>query len=95
MTHSTAAIRLVNAPIMNSTIRSGRSMKPTLHFSTSDSVASFITHQHNCIAKAGDVWITAAFTAPDSNYVFTQQETQEGSWSDNLPGLVYVTVATS
>ena len=30
-------MRLVNAPIMNNTIRSGRSMKPTLHLSTSDS----------------------------------------------------------
>ena len=37
ITHSTPAIRLVNAPIMKSTIRSGRSMKPTLHFATSDS----------------------------------------------------------
>ena len=27
-----AAIRFVNAPIMNSTMRSGRSMNPTLHF---------------------------------------------------------------
>ena len=33
----TAAIRLVKAPIMKSTIRSGRSMNPTLHFSISDS----------------------------------------------------------
>ena len=32
MTHSTPAMRFVNAPIMNSTMRSGRSMKPTLHF---------------------------------------------------------------
>ena len=31
------AIRFVNAPIMKSTMRSGRSMNPTLHFSTSDS----------------------------------------------------------
>ena len=37
ITHITAAIRLVNAPIMNSTIRSGRSMKPTLHLAISDS----------------------------------------------------------
>jgi 1,6-anhydro-N-acetylmuramate kinase len=28
-----AAIRLVNAPIMKRTMRSGRSMKPTLHLS--------------------------------------------------------------
>ena len=33
----TAAIRLVKAPIMKRTIRSGRSMKPTLHFSMIDS----------------------------------------------------------
>ncbi len=37
ITHSTPAIRSVNAPIMNSTMRSGRSMNPTLHFSISDS----------------------------------------------------------
>jgi hypothetical protein len=37
ITHSTAAIRFVNAPIMKSTIRSGRSMNPTLHRSTRDS----------------------------------------------------------
>ena len=30
-------MRLVNAPIMKSTIRSGRSMKPTLHLLMSDS----------------------------------------------------------
>ena len=32
-THSTPAMRSVKAPIMNSTMRSGRSMKPTLHLS--------------------------------------------------------------
>jgi hypothetical protein len=37
ITHSAAPMRLVKAPIMNRTIRSGRSMKPTLHFSMSDS----------------------------------------------------------
>jgi len=38
MTHNTAAMWYGGkAPIMKSTIRSGRSMKPTLHFSMSDS----------------------------------------------------------
>ena len=37
ITHMTAAMRFVNAPIMKSTMRSGRSMKPTLHFGISDS----------------------------------------------------------
>ena len=37
ITHSTAAMRLVKAPIMKSTMRSGRSMKPTLHLATTDS----------------------------------------------------------
>ncbi len=37
ITHITAAMRLVKAPIMNSTIRSGRSMNPTLHLVMSDS----------------------------------------------------------
>src|SRR6266849_338022 len=37
MTQSTPAMRFVNAPIMKSTIRSGRSMNPTLHLAISDS----------------------------------------------------------
>ncbi|MBP1635714.1 MAG: hypothetical protein H6Q10_2288 [Acidobacteria bacterium] len=37
MIHMTAAMRFVKAPTMNRTMRSGRSRKPTLHFSMSDS----------------------------------------------------------
>ena len=37
ITHITAAMRLVKAPIMKRTMRSGRSMKPTLHLVMSDS----------------------------------------------------------
>ena len=37
ITHMTAAMRLVKAPIMKRTMRSGRSMKPTLQRGMSDS----------------------------------------------------------
>ena len=37
ITHRTAPIRFVNAPIITSTMRSGRSMNPTLHLSIIDS----------------------------------------------------------
>jgi hypothetical protein len=58
---------------------------------TDGSVASFITHQHNCVLKAGDVWVS------DINYIqgytLGPAKTVEGSYADDLPGLVYMTVS--
>src|SRR6266851_837769 len=59
MTQSTAAIRLVSAPIMNSTMRSGRSMNPTLHFSTSDSARPRGADINQDAGQRQQVWMDA------------------------------------
>jgi len=63
------------------------------NFSTTNSVASFITHQHHCVLSAGDVWVDTINTAPGSNYQLSTPQTQEGSEGAGLPGLVYMTIS--
>jgi hypothetical protein len=60
------------------------------NYSSSSSVASFITHQHNCVLKAGDVWVDNVNFI--GGYTLAVTSTAEGSYADSLPGLVYMTL---
>lgn len=60
-------------------------------YSSSNTVASFNTHQHDCVLKAGDVWVDTINYV--DGYFVTNVQTQEGSHSDSLPGNASVTIA--
>src|ERR1019366_3739827 len=54
ITHSTGPMRLNSAPMMISTMRSGRSMKPTLQLGMSDSARAGVAHTHPADHDASD-----------------------------------------
>lgn len=58
--------------------------------SYSTSVASFVAHQHHCLASAGQVWIDTINYI--DGYSLTNVTTEEGSGSQNLPGNASITV---
>jgi hypothetical protein len=55
------------------------------NYSTTDSVASFAVHRHECFLSAGKVYYV------DGNTVSNVQ-TQEGSYTDGIPGNASITI---
>jgi hypothetical protein len=62
------------------------------NYSTTNSVASFDAHQHNCWYEAGDVWADT-FNSVDGYYLNSPaSDWYEGSYAASLPGVIVCSV---